>query len=202
MNNKEKIEIVKKMLSNQNSNKEIMEKVGYKTYSGLKSFCYRNNIVMSEFRNKKTIKKIFNEDFLKNEDVLYYFYGLVASDGTLDKNRKRIRITLKDLDMEILTKLKKELFVNHEEAKLYETIKSDSMKYISLHIENKKLYEECLKLGLTPNKTKTLKINYDNMSKKNISSFIRGYFDGDGSVSINQPFYIKKNGENLYIIKD
>lgn len=56
-------------------------------------------------------------------------------------------------------------------------------------IRNVKLYKELLRLGLTPNKSKTIK--FPDIPQELVRHFIRGCWDGDGSV------YIEKRNNSI-----
>lgn len=60
-------------------------------------------------------------------------------------------------------------------------------EYSRIQISSKTLTADLLKLGCTPRKSLTLKFPNDGIFKSNdlIRHFIRGYFDGDGSVFIS-----------------
>lgn len=172
---------------------EIAEIFGY-TKDGMKSFFQRNKIKLTELKGLNIVKKFFNIECLKDNELMMYFLGLVASDGTIDNDRPRIRITLHKKDKDILDKLKERMFINHNEIEHY----INREDYLDFHVQNKELYEFVLNYGLTPSKTKTLNIKYDIMSSDGIRHFIRGYFDGDGSISSTQKKYTRKDGSITY----
>jgi hypothetical protein len=51
-----------------------------------------------------------------------------------------------------------------------------------LRIGNKNLYDSLVTLGLYP--SKPLTIHTPSIPRKMVSHFVRGYFDGDGCVSL------------------
>ena len=107
----------------------------------------------------------------------YYLLGYLFSDGYINPNKGLINITSKDKD--ILEKL----------CKLIGDIPINKNKYGSFYIQwySKKHIKEIENLGCTNNKSLTLL--YPTWLKKNLEHhFIRGYFDGDGSVG----FYNRK----------
>lgn len=53
--------------------------------------------------------------------------------------------------------------------------------YIDLN--SKQIGKDLVNLGITPNKSLTLDINFNMIPNELIHHFIRGYFDGDGSIS-------------------
>lgn len=183
------IEQIKLMIVEGKSNEEVMNLLGYKTMEGFKSFCRRNGISLSELRGKKIIRPHFNDNYLNNSDKLFYLLGLVASDGTVDQPpRNRVRICLKKDDKHILEEIKEFVFSNYNDIKLYDT----KNKYLALHISDKNFVNKCLEFGITPCKTKTLKLKFENIPEIYKWSFIRGYFDGDGSARISQSSYKNK----------
>lgn len=150
------------------------------------SYCHKYNISRKELRGKIIVKSIFNTDYLNDSDKLYYILGYIASDGTIDRPpRNRVRLCLHKKDKHILDEMKKYIFKNYNDIKLYET----KGKYLSLHISDKNFVEKCVALGMTPCKTKVMKLNFDIIPEEYRWSFVRGYFDGDGSATIIQNSY-------------
>src|SRR5690606_8445162 len=56
-------------------------------------------------------------------------------------------------------------------------------RYVRLNLNSKKMYNDLLDKGITPRKSLTLKPP-KNVPKDLVRHWIRGYFDGDGSVHI------------------
>ncbi|MBQ5475411.1 MAG: hypothetical protein IIT65_12140 [Lachnospiraceae bacterium] len=52
-----------------------------------------------------------------------------------------------------------------------------------MDMNSKQMAEDLFQLGVTPNKSLTLDIKFDLIPKELIHHFIRGYFDGDGSIN-------------------
>lgn len=131
-----------------------------------------------------------NENFFENIDseIKAYLLGFLYADGNINKNGYYITIDLSEYDIEIL-----ELFIKHLEynirPKIYERILKDR-KYIKLVINSKKMCSDLIKLGCIPNKTFLL--TFPNINDNLKSHFIRGYFDGDGTVtSCRQRCYVR-----------
>lgn len=114
-----------------------------------------------------------------------YFIGWIASDGNLyhGKTSYTIRIALKSDDIEILHLLKRELGMGRVSCSKRQ-IGESTKEYALLAIHNKSLYNKLLEIGLTPNKSKILK--WPRIPKEYYRDFIRGVFDGDGSISFNK----------------
>lgn len=121
-----------------------------------------------------------NENFFKTiTRESAYVLGWVASDGCIQyiPNKKySLRFELKDYD--ILTTIKDLMKTNIPIRK-----REEKNTYL-LVINNKKIIKSLLDLNMTPNKT--YKLQMPHIDKKYYPDFIRGYFDGDGSVYLNK----------------
>lgn len=152
-------------------------------------------------------KYYFNEDYFEKIDTesKAYFLGLLMADGYIATTERFVTIALKNEDAYILEKLKKEV---NSEAPLGNK-KKCTQKVLTLC--SKKMVNDLKNLGLTRNKTFTLK--FPNIKTEYIRHFIRGYFDGDGYIGerqctliISSPdflntfldFFQNKFGKNLY----
>ena len=127
--------------------------------------------------------KLFNEQ-LHNENT-YYLLGYLFSDGYVNKKKGLINIPSKD--KEILEKLS--LIVGNVPVNK-NTVGSYYIQWYS-----KQHIEELEKLGCTNNKSLTLK--FPTLLNNNlIHHFIRGYFDGDGSIGL-----YSRTGKNRRLTK-
>ncbi|MEW6008299.1 MAG: LAGLIDADG family homing endonuclease [Candidatus Omnitrophota bacterium] len=106
---------------------------------------------------------------------LWYLVGLITSDGCLSKDGRHIDITSKD--SQLLISLTKELGLSNKVG-----VKNRGAKNQAYHIQiaNKNFYDFLLSIGLTPNKSLTLKkvevpVIY-------FVDFLRGLVDGDGGI--------------------
>jgi len=104
-----------------------------------------------------------------------YIFGFLLADGHNDVKRGRIEIKLKAEDNEHLNKIKVALNYN---GPLYYEKKTNSYR---LRIIDKKLSKQLETYGMISNKTFNLKFPHF-LNHKLISHFIRGYFDGDGTI--------------------
>lgn len=133
----------------------------------------------------KTIAKKYsvNEDYFNKIDLEHkaYFLGLMASDGCITDENKLL-IGLAREDDEVLKMFKS--CINYT-GPLY-LIAGRTLAHkdqTRLQIRNKTLYEALRKHGITERKSLTLK--FPDLPDDMIPHFIRGYFDGDGSVKFN-----------------
>lgn len=107
-----------------------------------------------------------------------YWLGWIISDGAItnqpEKSKFQLELTLKAEDEDILHLLEKDLGVNN---KVY----LSNEKYKRFSLGSKKLIMDLEKLGITQNKTFSVKV--PTFDKKYNATFIRGVFDGDGGFS-------------------
>ena len=152
-----------------------------------------------------SVKKInVNEDFFSSwSPAMAYVLGVICTDGNLDPGRIREpwrakssstipRISISQKEPELLEKI---LHLMDCDAKLsfrkemvYGKIKSGALYQFS--ISNEKLYDDVVSLGLTPNKSLTMK--FPNVPDEFVRHFIRGCWDGDGSV------FVDKSSRKMY----
>lgn len=157
----------------------------------------RNKIQKRDFaeaasiKNRKYRKYNNNPSYFETESSnMAYIMGFLASDGTIGKKTNRIKITLADKDYEILEKIQKEIPI---EAPLKRTTTNSGYDIATLdwtcseHKDSLKLY------GIIPEKTFKLKPPYL-LDKKYWIDYIRGFFDGDGSINLIQNSNGRGNG--------
>lgn len=132
----------------------------------------------------------YNNEFCTiNSEFKAYYLGLFYSDGCMSQNK--ITISLQEKDKEILSILQKEFpFFNLKKRIQKRENTSDTYE---LYRSSSKLYNDLLALGCLPRKSfeNKDKIKIPEMDSNFIRHFIRGYFDGDGSIS-------KFTNRNLY----
>lgn len=151
----------------------------------IKKILVSNNI---EIRNANFYKsKYVDESFFENIDTeeKAYILGFIYADGYISKTTFGIKISAKDYEL-----LKKIKDILHSEHKIGFCInnngygKGNESCYLS--INNKKLVNSLIENGVVYNKSNILKFpSYDIVPEHLIRHFIRGYFDGDGSVYRN-----------------
>ncbi len=114
-----------------------------------------------------------NENFFDNwSDRMVYVLGLILTDGSIGNDDNRISITMKEGHH--LEKIKKMLHSQHPVR--YNKL-ADTHEFVFVR---KIMAARLFKLGITRNKS--LKVKFPNVPDKFLSHFIRGVFDGDGSV--------------------
>jgi len=122
-----------------------------------------------------------------NTEEKAYWLGFLFADGCIvdSDGSKRLQVSLKSTDYKHLCKLKKSLSSSHPiNHRIIKSGKMQGKEYCSLFIRSNELCDALIRLGCTPRKSLTLE--FPKLSKNLISHFIRGYFDGDGSVFISK----------------
>ena len=124
-------------------------------------------------------KNSYNEYFktIDTKDKAY-FLGLMSADGSVVGSS--ISLELTECDQYILERFNK--YANfHVDCLITEKKNGDNSKpRKTLRIHSKNMTIDLKKYGIIQNKSALDSIFIPNLSKKLISHFIRGYFDGDG----------------------
>jgi hypothetical protein len=108
------------------------------------------------------------------EAYLWYFVGLITTDGCLSSDGRHINFTAKD--DQFLEGLKKVLSLEN-------TIRSKhkgEKKCFFIEFGNREFYDFLLSIGLTPKKSLTL--GELKIPDSGFADFLRGVIDGDGSI--------------------
>lgn len=126
--------------------------------------------------------------FDRETEVSFYLAGFIAADGSLQKRKysKTLQISLSKKDAEHLEKIKILLSSNNP-IKEYTIRPSGLVKTINyavqLNIVSKNIFDDLGKFNIVPNKTKTYQFPEWLISHPLVHHFMRGYFDGDGSIT-------------------
>ena len=120
----------------------------------------------------------FNDNFFEhidNENKAYWLGMLIADGNISDFGRKSytIRLLLKESDIYHIESFCKDIDLN---KKVH--IDKDNRGSITIH--SKKMYMDLINLGITPKKTRHE--YFPEIPEHLIHHFIRGFFDGDGTI--------------------
>lgn len=122
----------------------------------------------------------WNESYFEKIDShkKVYWLGFIYADGNIrikDQKNKLFQIALKD---------KAPIYTFLKDINSCHKVYSDRGMYRVI-ISQAKIYDDLIKLGVNPNKSLTCKFPTEKqLPREFINSFILGYFDGDGSISI------------------
>lgn len=117
-----------------------------------------------------------------NDESKAYFLGLLFADGTND-GKKKLTIRLQEEDAYILEKFKHEICPTNKLLLINSRCKNCKPQK-SLDIYSGNLCRNLSDIGCIPKKSKGM--NFPDIPQEYLNHFIRGYFDGDGSVYIKE----------------
>jgi len=143
-------------------------------------------------------RKKFNEDYFEAIDTpeKAYFLGFIFADGCLiddpKKYRYKLNIKIHNKDEDILEKF---ISLLDSEVKIW---KSKNRDISEIGFSSKKIINDLKNIGLHQNKTYT--IDYPKIDEKLERHFLRGYFDGDGCIRINEDKRDKTKRGDLRIV--
>lgn len=147
--------------------------------------------------NKQNTTRI-NEDIfniIDNEEKAYWL-GFLYADGYVGLNTNHIELSLASCDYGHIVKFAK--FLNFQVNKI-----NDNSIRARISFRNKKIKNDLIRLGCTPQKSLSIKFPPNNIvPKEMLFHFIRGYIDGDGSIFItnNKPRFSIICGNKNFII--
>jgi DNA invertase Pin-like site-specific DNA recombinase len=166
---------------------ESADKIAKKLHSNpstIQKILNRNNIEIRDASHSKQIYTI-NESYFDLIDTAdkAYFLGFLYADGTNSSTRNCARLQLADYDISVLEKFNACLGSNRPLYFRKSKKENESDMYV-LSINNKRISQQLYKLGVVDRKTLILEFPKW-LDKTLYNHFIRGYFDGDGSMSHN-----------------
>jgi len=131
-----------------------------------------------------------------------YWLGFLYADGSLSKTtssssgKNRLQLTLSVNDIEQLEKFKNDLNFTGpiHKSTLSNAYKMDT-EVCYMHINSRPL---CISLERHGFELKDNRVAIPNMSKDLIPHFIRGYFDGDGCISVFEYDAKRSNGKTYH----
>ena len=141
-----------------------------------------------EVSQKKMVRKYnLNENYFDNIDTSNkaYIMGFLHSDGSNNINKSTISLSLQEEDREILEQIRNEIGSEKPLEYLDYTNKHDFgytyKNQYRLIMFSSHMCNELNNKGITPNKSLT--IGFPNwLTQDLISHYVRGVFDGDGSI--------------------
>lgn len=130
-------------------------------------------------RKHKVNEEFFNE--INNESA--YVLGWMFSDGNVQADQRTFRLHLNKKDIKIIETIRELLKSEHP-------FYFGKLNDVELRIHSRKLCKKLIEFGCVPRKTWCLEFP-KKMPNDYLNHFVRGFFDGDGSIHFNKPNVIK-----------
>lgn len=175
-------DILQELYDELGSCKKVAERLGCNTKT-VNIWANKLEVKIKERFKGANKKHHFNESFFSSIDTEQkaYWLGFVYADGCVYKgsscNSYRLQINLKHADKYHLESFQKAIGSNY---KIQDKNVNGSMSSL-LKINSTKMCIDLMSLGVLPRKSLTLKPP-ERLKKQLVRHFIRGYFDGDGSI--------------------
>lgn len=153
-----------------------LHELGVSTKKDIRKYRYK---ISHSCKKYNLDTSIFNK--IDTEEKAYWL-GFLMADGYNHETKSCVVLRLNNCDREILEKFK--LFLKTD-APIYEFKSRDTNKtYCELNICSLEFSQSLSKIGCIQGKTYTLE--FPNIDESLYNHFIRGYFDGDGCISITK----------------
>ncbi len=189
--------ILKRMYEYRRYNQsQIAERFGCSQWVISSRLRYFNIKTRSKYYNLVKRKYTYHRNFLQElTPDIAWLLGLLVSDGFIRKNNLSgyFGLHLKREDEDVIFKVKKMLKysgpVYEGETKLEYKGHTKEFKYSLLQINDIKTVGELERIGISQNKTHNeffLPVIKDTNNEEIIRSFIRGIYDGDGSIMFDK----------------
>ena len=175
-------------IKNSYLNNESSVSIGKRYNVGHKVILKRLHEMGVEIDQRKFVRKYYvDESYFDSIDTpnKAYILGFLYADGNNCKDKGTISMSLEEHDKDILEKIRKEL-KSEKPLEYIDNSKKCNNGYnyknqYRLSIFSKHICETLEKIGMVPNKS--LVLSFPDIREDLIPHFIRGYFDGDGSIS-------------------
>ena len=159
----------------------------------------KENGINTKRINRYTIK---NEDYFENinTELKAYFLGFIYADGAIGTNNDIIlNLKFSNYNIKLINKFINEIGYsgNYNIKKGHNPLSKENA--IRLNFSCEKMWNDLNRLGIIPNKSLELKI-LPCINNSLYCHFIRGYFDGDGSICVYYDNYDQRERYSLSIL--
>jgi hypothetical protein len=168
--------------------KDVAKQLGYSTYI-VKKILKENSVLPHDRGIGRRRYKHFNErffDVIDNESNAY-FLGFLFADGSISRNRNSIRVEISEIDKHILQSFSIIIYsaeyIRYLDNTKYKCRSLHKTKSAIFEINSAHMKQSLIKLGCVPNKSLILEWPTWLLDPNLQRHFIRGYIDGDGSIS-------------------
>lgn len=194
-NNKEITFLTKTQLEIDYAELQSFRKIGKKyniTGESVRKYIHKLNVNYNKLVHYECNHNIFSEE----TELSFYLAGFIAADGCVykKKNSYYLIICLGIKDYDFLEKIKN-ILGSTAPIRITKSpfiYKGKSYYSCSFQLTSKKIFTDLLKFNITPRKSLTYSFPKWLIKHPLVNHFIRGYFDGDGSIYTN--FIDKKSG--------
>lgn len=127
----------------------------------------------------------FNEDYFEEIDTedKAYWLGFIYADGSINPSKNCLEISLKESDKSHLEKFKKSIEYSGEVRTKEVKVKGKTYGACRIELYGEKLIKDLQHKGVYARKSLIITFpSEEQVPKKLLLHFIRGYFDGDGSL--------------------
>lgn len=200
----EKYELAKQLYLEGKSLTKIAKQVGIERHK-LSYLLKKDGITIIQNGAKhEYIENIF--EIIDTEEKAYWLGFLYADGNIIPYGKYEVKISLAYKDLEHVEKFGDFVLKNHNGKELVHPymakLKGKEFPSAKVAVTNKKIVTDLIALGCTENKSLTLKFPNENQVPKDLQRhFIRGYFDGDGSISTPKNSYgPRKNRRTISFI--
>lgn len=151
--------------------------------SVVKRVLTKHNVHIKSIQETNVNKLYVNHNYFKTQSAdMAYWLGILGSDGSVNKSENQIYIELQRKDKELLEKLNTAI-ENERPVKDYET--SKGYENSKLFFYSKEIKKDLAEYKIIPNKTYSPEYGFPfKLDKKYYPDYIRGLFDGDGSIKL------------------
>lgn len=153
-----------------------------------------NNIHIRSFAEASKASAKYRRKYEVNDNYfdtqkpnMAYILGFLAADGSVSKDSNQIKIGLSAVDVDFLEMIKREMGIKNP-ILTYTT--NNGFEVSELRFTSQKIKQELATYNIVPRKTYSFEFP-QKLEKQYYKDFIRGYFDGDGSVSTAGPSAIR-----------
>jgi len=166
-------------------------------YTNLRKFAKEHDIplekLVNHLRNNRAFadgrtKYIFDESyfFKIDDEIKAYWLGFMVADGHVSKNRIIIQLSAKDRDL--LKKFADLFSIPLTEINRKMPDSGGIQSTVRIQLNSKRMADDLCNKGLTPRKTYDLDLTvFKHIPKRLMHHFIKGIFDGDGSIDATGP---------------
>lgn len=145
---------------------------------------------------KKRMYFVNDSFFTEQNSDMAYILGFLMADGNVSKKGNRIQIALSIIDKDFLIKIREVI----GGSPVIEYI-SNGKPGVCWQCTSAKIKKDLIEYDVIPNKTGSAKIP-KKLNKEFYPDFIRGYFDGDGSVYEDNAVGLNFTSHNTEILQD